>query len=72
VLTPWAHGKGFATEAMRAALGWAEGRFGPERMVCIIDLENEASLKVAHKCGFREFARGMYKGAPLHMLERVP
>jgi RimJ/RimL family protein N-acetyltransferase len=72
VLAPWAHGKGFATEAMRAALGWAEGRFGPERMVCIMDLGNEASLKVAHKCGFREYARGTYKGASLRMLERVP
>ncbi|HLM45019.1 MAG TPA: GNAT family N-acetyltransferase, partial [Myxococcaceae bacterium] len=44
VLAPWAHGKGFATEAMRAALEWTEGRFGPERLVCIMDLGNEASL----------------------------
>ncbi|HYO57835.1 GNAT family N-acetyltransferase [Archangium sp.] len=72
VLSPWAHGKGFATEAMCAALRWAEGRFGPERVVCIIDLENEASIKVAHKCGFREFARGTYKNEPMRMFERLP
>ena len=72
VLSPWAHGKGFATEAVRAALRWVEGRFGPERVVCIIDPENEASLKVAHKCGFHEFSRGTYKGEPTLMLERVP
>ncbi|QRK10932.1 GNAT family N-acetyltransferase [Archangium violaceum] len=72
VLSPWSHGKGFATEAVRAALKWAEGRFGPERVVCIIDPPNEASLKVAHKCGFREFARGTYKGGPMLMLERLP
>jgi RimJ/RimL family protein N-acetyltransferase len=71
-LAPWAHGKGFATEAVRAALGWAEGRFGPERVVCIIEPENEASLKVAHKCGFREFSRGTYQGTPMHFFERVP
>jgi RimJ/RimL family protein N-acetyltransferase len=71
-LSPSAHGKGFATEAVRAALRWAEGRFGPERVVCLIDPENEASLKVAHKCGFREFSRGTYKGGPTLMLERVP
>lgn len=71
-LSPWAHGKGFATEAVSAALRWADGRFGPERVVCIMDLGNEASLKVAHKCGFREFARGAYKGEPTRMLERVP
>lgn len=72
VLSPSAHGKGFATEAVNAALRWVEGRFGPERVVCIIDLGNEASVKVAHKCGFHEFARGTYKGEPLRMLERLP
>ena len=72
VVAPWAQGKGFATEAVRAALRWAEERFGPERVVCIIDPENAASLKVAHKCGFREFARGTYKGSPSLMFERLP
>jgi RimJ/RimL family protein N-acetyltransferase len=72
VLSPWSHGKGFATEAVNAALRWVEGRFGPERVVCIIDLGNEASLNVAHKCGFREFTRGTYKGEPIRMLERLP
>jgi RimJ/RimL family protein N-acetyltransferase len=71
-LAPWAHGQGFATEAVRAALGWAEGRFGPERVVCLIDPANQASLKVAHKCGFREFSRGTYKGEPTLMFERLP
>ncbi|QSQ25935.1 GNAT family N-acetyltransferase [Pyxidicoccus parkwayensis] len=71
-LMPEMHGKGYATEAVRAALAWAEGRFGPERVVCIIDPENAASIKVASKCGFREFARGTYKGAPTHIFERVP
>jgi RimJ/RimL family protein N-acetyltransferase len=72
VLSPWAQGKGYATEAVRAALRWAEDRFGPERVVCIIDPANEASLKVAHKCGFREFSRGTYKGGPSVMFERLP
>ena len=71
-LAPWAHGKGFATEAVRAALGWADGRFGPERVVCIINPENEASIKVAHKCGFREFTRGTYMDKPTWMFERLP
>ncbi len=72
VLSPGAHGKGFATEAVNAALQWAEGRFGPERVVCIIHPENAASLKVAHKCGFRQFSRGTYKGEPSVMFERLP
>ncbi len=71
VLSPWAQGRGFATEAVHAALRWAEERFGPERVVCLIDPKNEASLKVAHRCGFHEFARGTYKGEPSLMLERL-
>ncbi|MCY1023444.1 GNAT family N-acetyltransferase [Pyxidicoccus sp. MSG2] len=71
-LVPEAHGKGYATEAMRAVLAWAEGRFGPERIVCIIDLGNTASTRVASKCGFREFARATYKGEPTQVFERVP
>ncbi|MCY1078284.1 GNAT family N-acetyltransferase [Archangium lansingense] len=72
VVSPSVHGKGFATEAVSAALKWAEGKFGPERVVCMIAPENEASLNVARKVGFREFARGTYKGEPSMMLERVP
>lgn len=72
VLVPAAQGKGYATEAVRAMLAWAEQRFGPERVVCIIDPANEPSLQVAHRCGFREFARGTYKGEPTRLLERLP
>ncbi len=72
VLASWAHGQGFATEAVRTALSWAETRFGPERVVCIIHPENAGSLHVAHKCGFREFSRGLYRGEPSLMLERLP
>lgn len=72
VLAAWAHGQGYATEAMRAALDWAEARFGAERMVCIINPDNADSLRVAGKCGFREFSRGVYKGAPTLLLERLP
>lgn len=64
VLAPWAHGRGFATEAVRAIIAWGATHFGPEqrRIVCMIDPENHASLRVAHKCGYREFARTTYKG----------
>jgi RimJ/RimL family protein N-acetyltransferase len=72
VLSPGAHGQGFATEAVSAALKWTDSQFGPQRVVCIIDPENEASLKVAHKCGFHELARGTYKGGPTVLLERLP
>ena len=69
-LARWAHGQGFATEAVRAIVAWGEARFGARRTVCVIDPENAASIRVAHKCGYREFARGRYKGATTILFER--
>jgi RimJ/RimL family protein N-acetyltransferase len=71
-LAPSAHGKGYATEAVRGALGWAARHFGPKvRTVCMIDPGNLASLRVAEKCGFREYARSTYKGEPSILFERI-
>jgi RimJ/RimL family protein N-acetyltransferase len=69
-LAPWAHGKGFATEAVGAAVAWADGQFGAARTVCLIDPENAASIRVAEKCGYREFARTTYKNQPTILFER--
>jgi RimJ/RimL family protein N-acetyltransferase len=71
VLAPWAHGKGYATEAMTAVLAWcdATATVGP-RTVCIINPDNVASLRVAGKCDYRELARADYKGIEVIVLER--
>lgn len=65
-----AHGRGLASEAVRGALGWMDQRFGRQTTTCIIDDENTASLRVAEKCGYREFARSEYKGSPVIQLRR--
>jgi RimJ/RimL family protein N-acetyltransferase len=70
VLHPDHHGRGLATEALRAALAWADARLPARRSVCMIAPENAASLRVARKCGFVAFARTSYKGAPTVLLER--
>jgi RimJ/RimL family protein N-acetyltransferase len=76
VLATWAHGRGFATEAVRAALAWSDAHLdrlpgaaphagphaGPGRTVCLIAPENVASIRVAEKCGYREVARATYQG----------
>jgi RimJ/RimL family protein N-acetyltransferase len=69
VLAPWSHGKGYATEAMTAALTWTTAA-GCLRTVCLIDPLNAASLNVAAKCGYREVARSQYKRAEVVVLER--
>jgi RimJ/RimL family protein N-acetyltransferase len=70
VLSPKAHGKGYATEAVGAAIAWAEGHFGPTKMVCIIAPENVASRRVAEKAGFREVRRAVYHDSETVVLER--
>ena len=70
VLARWAHGRGFATEAVRAALAWADAHFSSRRTVCLISPDNVASIRVANKCGYQEFARTTYKEQPAILFER--
>lgn len=62
IFAPHIHGRGYATEAIRAALAWGIPRFQPLRPVCLISSENLASIHLAGKCGFREFQRTTYRG----------
>ena len=67
-----ARGKGYATEAVRAALAWGESRFPAQRTVCIINPENLASIRVAEKCGYQESQRATYNGRPIILFARHP
>jgi RimJ/RimL family protein N-acetyltransferase len=69
-LAPWAHGAGLATEAVRAAVAWGDGNLGPVRTVCLIQPDNIASIRVAEKCGYREFQRTTYKDRPTMLFQR--
>jgi len=71
VLASSMHGKGYATEAVSAALAWGDPRFSDPRTICLIHPENLPSLRVAEKCGFREFQRSTYKGEPAVLLQRT-
>jgi RimJ/RimL family protein N-acetyltransferase len=69
-LAPWAHGRGFATEAVGAAVAWGDGHLGTRQTVCLIDPDNAASIRVAEKCGYREFERTKYKNQPTILFRR--
>jgi RimJ/RimL family protein N-acetyltransferase len=71
VLAPWCHGRGYATEAVQAALAWAEREIALTRAVCMIDPDHRASLNVAGKCGFRRFAEAEFRESPVVLLERA-
>jgi RimJ/RimL family protein N-acetyltransferase len=70
VFTSSSHGKGYATEAVRAALVWGEKHFGGRRTACIIDPENLASIRVAEKSGYRKLQMTTYRGHPTILFVR--
>ena len=70
VLAPWAQGRGYATEAITAALDWRDRHLPGARTVCMISQDNTASLRVAGKCGFRFVRDADYHG-PVKLFERA-
>jgi RimJ/RimL family protein N-acetyltransferase len=70
VLASGVHGRGYATEAVRAALDWGAANLPANRTVCLIHPDNLKSIRVADKCGFKEYCRTSYKNAPVRMFKR--
>lgn len=70
VLSPWCHGRGYATEATAAALAWADASLDAERLVCLIEPNNAASFRVAARCGFTPWVDTAYKDVPVRLLAR--
>jgi RimJ/RimL family protein N-acetyltransferase len=69
-LAPWAWGRGYATEAVEAALAWGDACFGESRTVCIISPENAASIAIALKCGYAPAGMALYRGAEIQVYAR--
>jgi RimJ/RimL family protein N-acetyltransferase len=65
------HGKGFASEALQAALAWGARHFGSSRVVCVISNGNAASVRLAEKHGFRQFATASRYGLGRLVFERI-
>ena len=55
------HGHGYATEAVRAVVGYAEGTLRATRIVAIADARNQPSIGVLERAGF---ARTRVEEAP--------
>lgn len=69
VMSPEFHGKGYASEAVAAALQWLDAA-AKGRTVCIIDPANAPSLRIAEKNGFRDHRRTTFMGEDVLLLER--
>ena len=70
VISPSAQGRGYAGEAVAAALDWRDRSLPGNRTVCLVGPGNVASLRIAAKCGFRHFGDADYHG-PVQLFERV-
>ena len=56
--------------AVRAALAWGDLNLPARRTICMVDPGNEASFRVAEKCGYVRVGEMSYEGAPIELLER--
>lgn len=69
-LASWAHGRGYASEAVAAMIVWGQSHFSRRDFMCIIAPDNTPSIRVAEKAGYREIARTSYKNAPTLVFRR--
>ena len=70
IFTTRVHGQGFASEATRAALDWAETNLEPTPIWAIIAPGNEASARLAERLGFQLVGETLYNKDPTLVLRR--
>ncbi|WP_322013530.1 GNAT family N-acetyltransferase [Paraburkholderia sp. J12] len=61
---------GYASEAVAAALGWADESWPQTDTVCIISPNNVASLKLASKFAYQAEYEALYKDKPVLVCRR--
>ena len=70
IFSPTAHGKGYASEALREVLAWGDARFQDGWTVCLIHPENAPSIRLAAKFGYEEVRRTTYKDRDVILFSR--
>jgi RimJ/RimL family protein N-acetyltransferase len=70
-LLPEHRGRGFAREAMAAAIADLDRRIGAPRSVCMIVPDNTASLTLAARLGFHRYGAAERHGRAIDLLERI-
>lgn len=70
IMAPQAQGQGYASEAVLAALAWADEALGRREIVAIISHGNGASIRIAEKGGFSRREEAVYKSEPILLFRR--
>ena len=71
VLAKWAHGRGYGSEAVAAALAWLDRSLCSDVAVCLVDSRNAASVRIAEKNGFLPAGMVELSGESVPILART-
>ena len=70
VLSPAFHGRGYAREALAAALDWCDGTLPPTRIAALIACDHVRSMRLGRAFGFTTTHTIDFGGVPTHVLFR--
>jgi len=71
VFAVWAQGRGYAGEALGAALKWLDSRVIIDHCVCLIAPDNKASIRLAERNGFSKANTISLRGERTLLLTRL-
>lgn len=69
-LAAHAHGRGYATEALRKVVEWGDAHLSSTRTVCIVHRDNAPSIRLARKFGYSIVLRAATDTDPKFLLAR--
>ena len=64
------HGQGYAGEACRALLDWADRTLEANETVAIISIGNDPSIRLAERLGYERHPDGVYRDEPISIWRR--
>jgi RimJ/RimL family protein N-acetyltransferase len=70
VVAPCAQGKGYASEALAAALGWLDRQSEHPLSVCLIAPQNAVSIRLASRHGYGQATTVLFEGEATLLLRR--
>ena len=70
IFDPVVHGQGIAFEACATALNWADRELDAPSYPAIISVDNEPSIRLAHRLGFDRLPDGVYREEPVALFRR--